>query len=329
MNRLHRFRPFLAVCFCLFFYSPVSAQKQLLPAVRALSKEAAQTLSNRWVGGVPGLGVRPAGVWKSPQSVRYPLPSVSSAFSAVPSVSSAVPIVPDLSRLVIAPPPRMPVFPGKKTVDAVIFDLDGTLLDSLSAWEHSGSNFLRTQGITPPEGLDEELVKLSLMDGARLVKERFNLPQTPEEILRLTLQPIRERYYRDLEPKPGVPELLRFLKAQGVKLCVATASDRELAQAALERTGLMELFDFIITCDEVGAGKRSPAVYEAALKRLGTDKARTLVAEDALYALQTAKKAGFLTAGISDAHAAADQPVLRRLADYYIPSFTACRIEGR
>lgn len=319
MNRLHCFWPLFSIYFCLFFHSPVSAQKQLVPASRVLTKEAAQTLSKRWVSGVPGFGVLPNGVWSRPQPVRYTLPPVS----------SAVPAVPDLSRLVIAQVPRVPVFPGKKTVDAVIFDLDGTLLDSLSAWEHSGSNFLRTQGITPPPGLDEELVALSLMDGARLLKERFNLPQTPEEILRLTLQPIRARYYRDLEPKPGVPELLRFLKTQGVKLCVATASDRELAQAALERTGLIELFDFIITCDEVGTGKRDPAVYEAALKRLGTDKSRTLVAEDALYALQTAKRAGFLTAGILDSHAAADQPALRRLADYYISSFKTCRIEGR
>lgn len=318
MNRLHRFLLPSAVFLCLFCHSFVFAQKRLAPAARALTKEAAQTVSKRWVNGAPGFGALSAVAGMKPLSVRYVVP---------PAPSSAA--VPDLSRLVMARPPVTPVFPGKKTVDAVIFDLDGTLLDSLSAWEHSGTNFLRTQGITPPEGLDEELVQLSLLDGARLLKERFNLPQSPEEILRLTLQPVRERYYRDIAPKSGVPELLRFLKAQGVKLCVATASDRELAQAALKRTGLLDLFDFIITCDEAGAGKRSPAVYEAALKRLGTAKSRTLVAEDALYALQTAKKAGFLTAGVADPHAAADQPSLRLAADYYIPSFDACRIDGR
>lgn len=318
MNRLHRFVLPSAVFFCLLSPSFLSAQKQLLPASRALTNQAARTLSKRWVSGAPGFISPAASAWARPLSAGYVLPPVSSAAQ-----------VPDLSRLVMARVPRASAFPGKTTVDAVIFDLDGTLLDSLSAWDRSGSNFLRTQGIVPPEGLDEELVRLSLMDGARLLKERFNLPQTPEEILRLTLQPIRARYYRDLEPKPGVPEILRFLKGQGVKLCVATASDRELAQAALQRAGLLELFDFIITCDEVGVGKSSPAVYEAALKRLGTQKSRTLVAEDALYALQTAKKAGFLTAGVADAHAEADQPALRRAADYYIRSFEDCRVGVR
>lgn len=214
------------------------------------------------------------------------------------------------------------IFPGKAVVDAVIFDLDGTLLNSLSAWEHSGTNFLRTQGITPPEGLDEELAKMSLMNGARLLKEKFALPQEPEEIVRLTLEPIRRHYFEDIPAKNGVPEVLRILKSQGVKLCVATASDRELAEAALSRLGLLDLFDFILTCDEVGLGKRSSLIYEDALYQLGTSKSRTLVVEDARYALETAKRAGFLTAGVADPHTPAeDAQKIREQADYYIEYF--------
>lgn len=214
------------------------------------------------------------------------------------------------------------IFPGKSVVDAVIFDLDGTLLDSLSAWKHSGSNFLRTQGITPPEGLDEQLSTISLMDGARLLKEQFALPQEPEEILRLTLEPIRRHYFEDIPAKNGVPELLHMLKAQGIKLCVATASDRELTEAALSRLGLLDLFDFVLTCDEVGLGKRSSLIYEDALYQLGTAKSRTLVVEDARYALETAKRAGFLTAGVADPHTPAeDAQKIREQADYYIEYF--------
>lgn len=247
--------------------------------------------------------------------------SVPSAPSRLPEASSALPLPVPLSvpGTLSAKPV---VFPGKSVVDAVIFDLDGTLLDSLSAWEHSGTNFLRTQGITPPEGLDEELAKMSLMNGARLLKEMFSLPQEPEEILRLTLEPIRRHYFEDIPAKNGVPEVLRILKSQGVKLCVATASDRELAEAALSRLGLLDLFDFILTCDEVGLGKRSSLIYEDALSQLGTAKSRTLVVEDARYALETAKRAGFLTAGVADPHTPAeDAQKIREQADYYIEYF--------
>lgn len=289
--------------------SPVKIWRQSQKAVSALTsktlrqiRQAVSAAATLRMGTLAGTAK--AGAETSAFSLR-PEASFSLTHS-VPGMVSAKPVV----------------FPGKETVDAVIFDLDGTLLDSLSAWEHSGTNFLRTQGITPPEGLDEELAKMSLLDGARLLKEMFSLSQEPGEILYLTLDPIRRHYFEDIPAKPGVPETLRHLKAQGVKLCVATASDRELAEAALSRLGLLDLFDFILTCDEVGFGKRSSLIYEDALSQLGTAKSRTLVVEDARYALETAKRAGFLTAGVADPHTPAeDAQKIREQADYYIEYF--------
>lgn len=211
--------------------------------------------------------------------------------------------------------------PGKKEVDAVIFDMDGTLLNTLWAWKNSTSNFLRSRGIEPPENIDAEMAELSLLEGARVLKERYGFKESPEELLEEVLATVRKFYEEDAMPKPGVPGVLQALKKQGIKICVATASDRKFAEAAFKRTGLMEYIDFIITCDEVGVGKHNPLVYETALKKLGTNRKRTLVVEDALYALQTAKKAGFPTAGVYEVDFAADQSALQSDATYYVPSF--------
>ena len=312
MNSLRRlFLPVAAVLVYATAPSVLHAQKQILPLTRALQQETLRVAADRpLLSGFHGI-----------LSPRHWI-GLNPATAVNPRL---------LERKVLAQFPRRVsprhAFPGKQQIDAVIFDLDGTLLDSLSAWEHSGSNFLRTQGIVPPPGLDEELAKMSLLDGARLLKKRFHLPQPPEEILRLTLEPIRRHYYEDIQPKPGVLSLLQRLHAQGIKLCVATASDRELTEDALKRTGLLPYFDFILTCDEAGAGKRNPAVYQLARQKLGTPLERTLVVEDALYALQTARSAGFATAAISEPHAAKDQPALKETADYYFLSFLQCRLE--
>ena len=269
---------------------------------------------------VPRVVAGPAAFPKRPL-----FPSVQSA-RLVPVLNgvqrkSALYVLPHAGGILLSGRVSGRTFPGKTEIDGVIFDLDGTLLNSLGAWEHSGSNFVRTQGFEPPASLDEELVSLSLLDGAKLIKERYQLSQSPEEILTLTLRPIRQHYFDDILPFPGVPETLARLKAQGVKMAVATASDRELAEVALRRLGLRDYFEFIITCDEVGVGKSSPKVYEEALRRLGTPKARTLVAEDALHALQTAHKAGFPTAAIEEVHSATQRAAKTQVATYYVLSY--------
>lgn len=311
------FVAFLAGLF-LIFPTGVYAQRSIRPAW--VTKVVTPKMPARWN-------------WQNPvRSWKYITRPVETTvyfpLAVVPNQAVwNIPLQAVLERRLVTeqlPFPKIPVgrsFPGKKEVDAVIFDLDGTLLDSLSAWEHSGSNFVRSLGVEPPEYLDDKLVTMSLMDGANLIKQMYHLSYTPEEILERTLLPIKKHYYTDIVPMPGIPETLARLHAQGVKMAVATASDRELAEKALVRLRLLSYFDFIITCDEVGIGKSSPAVYEEALKRLGTAKSRTLVAEDALHALQTAHEAGFPTAAIEEAHSIAQRAQKAQVATYYVWSF--------
>ena len=212
-------------------------------------------------------------------------------------------------------------FPGKDRIDAVIFDMDGTLLDSLPAWDHAAARYLQTRGIKLPEEIDQHIQHLSLTEGARYIKEQLHLPDSPEDLLANTLALVRRHYLTDILPKPGAAEVLQKLHAQGIKVCVATASDTALAQAAFERLHLMQYIDFIIACDEVGQGKHSPLIYETALSRLGTSKSRTLVVEDALYAIITAQKAGFPTAGVGEPyHPEHHEYRVAHTADYFFSS---------
>lgn len=202
-----------------------------------------------------------------------------------------------------------------------IFDADGTLLDSLSVWDTLGGDYLRSIGYAPREGLDEALRDLSLSQAARYYQDAYGVTLRTEKILE-GVNALLERFYRFEAPlRPGAAALLAALRERGVRLCVATATDRRLIEAALERCGGRPYFDGVFTCEEVGHGKDGPQIYEAARRFLGTEREETLVFEDALYAVRTAKEAGFPVAAVHDCHETKQEEV-RRLADVYLENLT-------
>ena len=150
-----------------------------------------------------------------------------------------------------------------------IFDMDGTLLDSMQVWVHVGEQYLRNRGIEPEEGLGDVLFPMSMRDGAVYVKERYGLPDPPDTIV-TDMDAIVFAAYRDeVLPKPGVAAYLESLKKQGIPMAVATATNRPMVEAALARTGLAGYFKQIFTCTEIGAGKERPDIYLAAAKAFG------------------------------------------------------------
>ena len=206
-------------------------------------------------------------------------------------------------------------------IRGAIFDVDGTLLDSMFIWDTIGEAYLRSIGYQPKENLNETFKNMSLHQAARYYQTEYGVTLSIDEIMD-GVNAMLERYYRFEVPlKPGVAELLERLRQDGVKLCIATATDRHLVEAALDRCGVLSCFGEIFTCNEVGHGKDEPDIFEAALRFLGTRKEETLVFDDALYAVRTAKEAGFPVVAVYDSHEKA-QDQIRMLADVYLEELT-------
>ena len=207
-------------------------------------------------------------------------------------------------------------------LQSAIFDMDGTLLDSMHIWNDVGPKTLRSMGIEPAPDLGPRLMLMTFRDGAALCKEEYHLSESVEEIMDLTKDRVRSFYEQEVQAKPGVEKFLSLLKMEGVWMYVATNTDRDLVEAALKHTGLEGYFRGILTCTEVGAGKKdSPEIYERAMRRLRGNKKDTVIFEDALHAIRTAKTAGFRVCGVYDPSAEADQEEIKSLSDYYIRSF--------
>lgn len=196
-----------------------------------------------------------------------------------------------------------------------IFDMDGTLVDSMPIWKSLGKDYLEARGHRPTQAQLAAMGPMTMLEGAAFLMETFGVAGPPERIIE-EMHAVMEGHYRtDIPLKPGVRDYLDRLKGEGARLCVATATAEPLARACLERLGVEDCFDFILSCETVGAGKTRPDVYLEAARRLGSAPGETAVFEDALYAARTAKKAGFYTVGVPEAAYAQDWPALAALAD--------------
>jgi HAD superfamily hydrolase (TIGR01509 family) len=208
-------------------------------------------------------------------------------------------------------------------IKGAIFDLDGTLLDSMSVWETAGQKYLKNLGKTPRPDLRDAIISLSLMQAAVYFQREYGVQQTVQEIMDGIDTAVEDFYRNIVGPNEGIKEFLNTLEARGVKMCVATATNRPLVEAGLKRNGMLEYFGAIITCTEVGAGKDSPKVFNTALDFLGTKREETYIFEDALYAIKTGKEAGFPIVAVSDDSAKKHRDEIVRLSDIFINSFSA------
>lgn len=181
-----------------------------------------------------------------------------------------------------------------------IFDMDGTLVDSMRYWRRLERDFLTQRGVSIPdmERVLELAKPLPLYQSVLLFIERFGLKDTPEQAMNEMISMMRQHYQSDVKSKPGAEEYLKKLKKCGVHMCIVTATPRHLVEVCLSRLNLTSYFDFLLSCDEVGAGKDHPDAFYEAAHRLGSAPSEIAVFEDSLQAAKTAKQAGFYTIGV-------------------------------
>lgn len=207
-------------------------------------------------------------------------------------------------------------------IKGVIFDADGTLLDSMSIWRDAVEQYLRQFGYKLSDEAYTAMSAMSMEQGSQYLKESYRLKSPTNEIKEGVLGLIEDFYRHRVSCKKGVPDFLRQLSEKGIEAVVATSGDKQLLEEAFLRLNIRQYFKGIFTCTELHTDKNQPDIYLRAAECLGTLPRETLVFEDVLHAVKTAKAAGFAVVAVEDLQSAADHETIRQLADDFITDFT-------
>ena len=203
-----------------------------------------------------------------------------------------------------------------------IFDMDGTLVDSMPYWHNIGRDYLISRGCVPEEGLWEKLSTMSTEETALYFKKEYHLPDEPSVIVDGFNSIMEENYRTRIPAKPGVPEYLRMLYEAGVTLSICSATSLPLVKLTLKRLHLDSYFSVLTSCDEVDAGKDRPDVFLLALSRLNARPEEAVMYEDADFGIRTAKSLGMHVAAVYDPSCLSSPEEIRKIADFYIEDYS-------
>ncbi len=204
---------------------------------------------------------------------------------------------------------------------AVIFDLDGTLVDSMWVWTSIDIEYLGSRNFKVPVEMQREIEGMSFTEVAVYFKDRFGLPESIDEIKGTWQRMAMDKYSHEVQLKPGVAQFLPYLKERGIRMGVASSNALELIEAVLKNRGVRDYFSCIITSCEVNKGKPAPDVYLAAAARLETDPADCLVFEDIIPGIMAGKNAGMAVCAVADTYSRPQEDEKRACADYFIRSY--------
>ena len=208
-----------------------------------------------------------------------------------------------------------------KDIQAVLFDLDGTLVDSMWVWRDIDIAYLGKFGLTLPESLQAEIEGKSFTETAVYIKERFDIPDSIEEMKAAWNRMAFDKYTHEVPLKKGAREFLNHCKEKGIRLGIATSNSRELVDNIIRVHGLSDYFTGVVTGCEVERGKPSPDVYLEAARRCGVEPSACLVFEDIIPGIMAGRAAGMKVCAVEDDYSLPQEMEKRRLADYYIKDY--------
>ena len=207
--------------------------------------------------------------------------------------------------------------------DAAIFDMDGTLLDTMRYWRYTSLEYLLAHQLPVRP---EDLARMEWTSSRALVKEiaeREGFDMGSWQTMVGEVEDFMNRHYlHDAKRRENVPELLERLRGMGKPMCVATGAPRQYARNGLSRLGILKYFEFVTDCYEFGMDKSQPEYFEEVARRLGTKPEKCAVFEDALYAMKSAKTAGCRVVAIEDSTARLQRDEIRAIADRYILNYS-------
>lgn len=203
---------------------------------------------------------------------------------------------------------------------AIIFDFDGTLVDSMPIWRGLGKKYLKSIGVVPKRGLREQLSRLTMSESVELLIEEYQLEKTSQEVNQELNDLLRDRI-ASLKLRPFFQEILEYFKNRGIRMCIATANEREHIEAFIKSNQLEDYFEFILTCSETNTNKGNSEIYDLACTKFNLDKIDVVVVEDALHAIKSCQFNGYYVIGMYDANEINNVDQIKYLSDkyYYSP----------
>ena len=208
---------------------------------------------------------------------------------------------------------------NNQNIKGIIFDCDGVLVDSIKYWNNISFEYLKSKTISNiPENMLEIISHMNLTQVAEYFAETFFKDKTAEQIKQELLELIGYQYRFNFKAKKGVIDGLKKFKDKGLKMCVASASNKNIIAECFKRLNIYDYFEFIITTEEVEKGKNFPDIYIKATEQLGLKQSEVMIFEDSLYAITTAKNANFYVVAVADEDSLKDKDKIINIADEYL-----------